>query len=101
AAPGRTLIWVLVPPVARPLLEQTEHITNALVMAQARLHAGAFVVNPGPVLSPNGAFTMFVNGPGGRPVQVRADDGIHMTPAGADRVLPLLLADIRHRWELR
>lgn len=100
AAPGRTLIWILMPPVARPLLQQTLQITNPVVIAQARLHPGVLLVNTVSALSTNGAYTMYLN-ESGHPVQVRTDDGIHMTPAGAGRVLPLMLADIRQRWLLR
>jgi hypothetical protein len=56
------------------------------------------VLDPGPVVAPGGTFAEYQPGTAGQPVEVRAPDGVHLTPAGADRVLPLLLADIRTRW---
>jgi uncharacterized protein len=99
AAPGRVVVWVELPPVARPLLQATAQIVDPLIAAQARSHPGVVVVNPARAVSRNGQFTMYLPGSGG-PVQVRTSDGIHLTPAGANRVLPLILAAIRERWEL-
>ena len=95
---GALLIWIAVPPVARPQLQQNDQVVNTIVRQQAALHPGVIVLDPGPVVAPGGTFSAYLPGPSGQPVQVRDPDGIHLTPAGAARVLPLLLADIRTRW---
>ncbi len=100
ATAGRLLVWVLVPPVASPHLEYTTGIINHIVSAEAATHPGVAVVDPGPAIAPHG-FAEYLDGPGGHPVQVRDADGVHLTSAGADRVLPLVLAAIRTRWLLR
>jgi uncharacterized protein len=98
AGSGRLLVWIEVPPVARPQLQQTDQIIDGILHAQAARHPGVVLVNPGPVLAPAGTFTEYLPGSSGQPVQVRDTDGVHVTPAGAARVLPLLLAAIRTRW---
>jgi hypothetical protein len=100
AAPGRMLIWIEMPPMARPRLDQTDRIIDGIVRAQAKNHPGVLVVDPGPVLAPHGTYTTYLPGSSGQPVAVRASDGVHLTPAGAGRVLPLVLAAIRTEWRL-
>jgi hypothetical protein len=94
------LIWVEMPPMARPRLQQTDQIINGIVRAQAKIHPGVLLVDPGPVLAPHGTFTTYLPGSSGQPVPVRDPDGVHLTPAGASRVLPLLLAAIRTEWRV-
>jgi hypothetical protein len=97
---GRLLIWVEVPPVARPRLQQTDQIIDGILRRQAATHPGVLLVNPGPVVAPRGAFAQYLPVSGGQLVQVRASDGVHLTPAGAGRVLPLLMRAIRTQWVL-
>jgi hypothetical protein len=98
-AGGRLLVWIEMPPVERPRLQQTGLIINAILRAQAATHPGVLLVNPGPVVAPSGTYTEYLPVSGGQ-VQVRDPDGVHMTPAGAARVLPLLLRAIRTQWTL-
>jgi lysophospholipase L1-like esterase len=100
AGSGRLLVWVEVPPVARPRLQQTDQIIDRILRQQAATHHGVLLVDPGRVVAPGGHFTQYLPAPGGQQVQVRDPDGVHVTPAGADRVLPLLLAAIRTQWVL-
>ena len=100
AGSGRTLVWVEIPPVARTRLEQTRRIIDGILVAQARAHPGVILVDPTAVVAPRGKFTTYLPGPSGQTVQVRASDGVHLTPAGAARVLPLLLAAIGTHWRL-
>jgi hypothetical protein len=100
AGSGRMLVWLEIPPVSRPRLEQTRQIINGLLLAQAKAHPGVILVDPTPVVAPGGTFTTYLPGSSGQTVQVRASDGVHLTPAGAERVLPLVLAAIRTHWRL-
>jgi hypothetical protein len=100
AGSGRMLVWMEMPPMARPRLQQTDQIINGILRAQAKLHPGVVLVDPGPVLAPNGTFTSYLPGSSGQQVQVRTSDGVHLTPAGAGRVLPLLLAAIQTHWRV-
>jgi hypothetical protein len=100
AGPGRLLVWLETPPMGRAHLQQSDVIINAILRAQARVHPGVVLVDPGPVLAPGGVFTLYLAGSSGHPVQVRDSDGVHLTPAGASRVLPLVLRAIGTRWRL-
>jgi hypothetical protein len=100
ATAGRLLVWVEVPPVARPRLQQTDQIVDGILRTQAVAHPGTVLVDPGPVVAPGGTFTAYLSDGSGQPVQVRSSDGVHLTPAGAGRVLPLVLAAIRTQWVL-
>jgi hypothetical protein len=100
ATSGRMLVWLEMPPVARTRLEQTREIIDGLLAAQARAHPGVILVDPTPVVAPHGTYTTYLPGSSGQTVQVRASDGVHLTPAGASRVLPLVLAAIRTHWRL-
>jgi hypothetical protein len=100
AGTGRLLVWLEMPPVARTRLEQTGLIINAILAAQAKAHPGVILVDPTPAVAPGGTFTTYLPGSSGQSVQVRASDGVHLAPAGAARVLPLVLAAIRTRWQL-
>lgn len=100
ATPGRMLIWLELPPVSRPQLQQNDQVVNAIVRAQAAHHPGVVVVDPTPVLSTNGAFMEYLSDGPGQSIQIRDTDGVHLTPAGAGRVLPLVLAVIRRVWAI-
>jgi hypothetical protein len=100
ATSGRILVWLEMPPVARTRLEQTGQIIDRILAVQARAHPGVIVVDPTPVVAPHGTYTSYLPGSSGQTVQVRASDGVHLTPAGASRVLPLVLAAISTRWRL-
>ena len=99
-AGGRMLVWIEVPPVARPRLQQTDQIIDGILRRQTASHPGVVLVNPGPVVAPGGAFVEYLPVPGGQLVQVRDSDGVHLTPAGAARVLPLVMRAIRTQWVL-
>ncbi|HEY3810843.1 MAG TPA: DUF459 domain-containing protein [Acidimicrobiales bacterium] len=99
-ASGRLLVWLEVPPVARPRLQQTDQIIDGILHTQAAAHPGVVIVNPGLVLAPSGTFTAYLSDGSGQPIEVRAPDGVHLTPAGAGRVLPLVLAAVRTQWIL-
>jgi hypothetical protein len=58
------------------------------------------VVDPTPVLTTNGAFMEYMSDGPGQSIQIRDTDGVHLTPAGAGRVLPLVLAAIGRMWTI-
>jgi hypothetical protein len=100
ATSGRMLIWLEMPPVARTRLEQTRQIIDVLLAAEARAHPGVILLDPTPTVAPRGVFTTYLPSSSGQSVQVRASDGVHLTPAGAARVLPLVLAAMRTHWRV-
>jgi uncharacterized protein len=102
AATGRRqVIWVGIPAVKRPRLNQTKDAINAAVRTMAPQYPGVTFIDANPVFDgPGGSYITFINNAGGQPVKVRESDGIHFTLAGANRLTPLILAPIALAWGL-
>ncbi len=101
ATAERQVIWIGIPAVKRPRLNQTKDTINAAVRALAAQYPGVSYIDAASVLDgPGGAFTSYLAGTAGPPVKVRESDGIHLTLAGANRVSPLILAPIEQFWGL-
>jgi uncharacterized protein len=88
---GRTVVWVTLPAMRPGRLDAARQLTNAAV-ERAAVGRDVVVVDAGQLVSPGG-YAARVDG-----VQVRADDGVHLTHAGGDRVAPAIAAAIRERW---
>jgi uncharacterized protein len=98
---NRQLIWVSVPAVKRPRLNQTKDVMNQVVQATAALYPGVTLVDTGAILDgPGATYVTYLTGSSGQPVRVRESDGIHFTLAGANRVTPLILKPIDQLWGL-
>jgi len=96
---ARQVIWLGLPAVRRPRLNQTKDYINDAVKAALPEHPNTSYVDLGPLLDgPGNSFTTYLTNAGGNAVTVREADGIHITKAGADLVTPALLADIDHIW---
>jgi hypothetical protein len=97
----RQVIWLGIPPVRRARLNHTKDIINQVVEEAVAGRPHMSYLDTGSVLdTPAGGYTTYLNGSGGKPVAVRAADGIHLTPSGANRVSPLILAPIEQTWGL-
>jgi hypothetical protein len=97
----RQVIWLGIPAVRRARLNHTKDIINQIIKEAVVGRSGVSYLDTGSVLNtPAGAYTTFLIGSGGKPVAVRAADGIHLTPSGANRVTPLILAPIQRAWGL-
>jgi hypothetical protein len=98
AGPGRLLVWLEVPPTARPQINRTDGVIDRILTRVAAAQPDMSVVNLTPAVAPAGVFTEYLPGSSGQPVAVRDPDGVHLTPDGAQRVVPLILAAIRRQW---
>jgi hypothetical protein len=97
----RQVIWLGLPAVRRPRLNQTKDYINDAVKGALPKHPNVSYVDLGPLLDgPGNSFTTYLTTAGGNAVTVREADGIHITKAGADLVTPALLADIDQLWHL-
>lgn len=96
--PRHTLVWLELPPTARPKLNRTAAVIDRALAVAAAGHPNVELVDLRPAVAPGGAFAEYLPGPGGQALQVRDSDGVHLTPAGAKRVLPLIDAAIRRHW---
>jgi hypothetical protein len=97
----RQVIWLGLPAVRRPRLNQTKDYINDVLKAEAQKHPNVTYVDTGPVLDGAGnSFTTYLTNSSGKAITVRESDGIHITQAGADLVTPTLLADIDQLWHV-
>jgi hypothetical protein len=97
----RQVIWLGIPAVRRPRLNQTKDYINDILKAAAQNHPNVTFVDPGPFLDGAGnSFTTYLTNSSGKAITVRESDGIHITKAGADLVTPTLLADIDQLWHV-
>ena len=89
----RLVIWLTLPAMRPDRLERSRPTMRA---AAERAIAGTEVevIDTAPLVSPDG-YTARLDG-----VQVRADDGVHLTHAGGDRVAEHLDALLRDRYDL-
>ncbi|MDQ1428481.1 MAG: uncharacterized protein QOK39_1957, partial [Acidimicrobiaceae bacterium] len=85
----RQVIWIGLPAVRRPRLNQTKDYINDILKAATPKHPNVSFVDPGPVLDGAGnSFTTYLTNSSGKAITVRESDGIHITKAGADLVTP-------------
>jgi hypothetical protein len=99
AGKTRLVIWLGIPAVRRPRLNQTKDTINQVVMTTATQYPGTIFVDTGTIFDgPGGTYTTYLTNAGGQPVRVRENDGIHLTLAGANRLSPAILAPIVQRW---
>jgi hypothetical protein len=99
ATGNRQVIWLGIPAVKRPRLNQTKDTMNTVIRTVAAQYRGVTFVDTGPVFdAPGGTYSAYLSGTAGQPVKVRESDGIHFTLAGANRLSPLLLADVQRIW---
>ena len=72
------------------------HSSTRIYREEASRHPGVRFVDTRELFSDrNGSYSAYLPGSDGQPVLVRRDDGIHLTEAGADRLVPTVMAAIR------
>gem|GEM_PF-2302482 len=93
---GRSLVYWMTLPVPRsPAFARVFSAVNAAIeRAAARVGGGARVIDLVPVLTPGGVFRRAVAF-GGRTVDARQPDGIHLSNAGARIAASLVIARLR------
>jgi len=97
----RQVIWLGVPAVRRPRLNQTKDLINTIVQAAVASHPNVTYVDLGSILDgPGNSFATYKTNASGQSVAIRDTDGIHLTLAGAGLVTPVLLADVDEFWKL-
>lgn len=86
-APGRTVAWVGQPPMGREDLAVSIPVVNRIFREEAAKRPWVTFVDTYPVLSDAaGGYAGSLPGPGGEAVRMRADDGVHLTPAAGERL---------------
>jgi uncharacterized protein len=93
ASQGRTVVWLELPSVRPGRLEQARQRMNAAARGAAA-ETGALVIDTDAILAPQG-YTPRLAG-----VQVRADDGVHLTHPGGDLVAEVIHQVVSDRFGL-
>jgi hypothetical protein len=98
---SRQVLWLGLPAVRRPRLNQTKDYINAIVKTAVAKHPNAAFVDTGPLIDGAGnSFTTYLNNASGKAITVRETDGIHITLAGAGLITPVLESDVTDFWHL-
>ena len=89
---GATVFWVLGPDMRDPTLDTIRHGIDTIYRSQRQQWSSTQFVDGYAALSPHGYVDTL---PGRRgPETVRRDDGVHLTPAGAERLVQSVAAAI-------
>jgi lysophospholipase L1-like esterase len=100
-ADGRIVFWVGQPPMLDPDYDARIDVINQAYAAEAATRPWITFVDSTVALGdPSGAFADALPDPAGTPVDVRRDDGIHLTAEGADRLASHVLGIIAARVDL-
>ncbi len=98
---SRQVIWLGIPAVRRPRLNQTKDYVNFIVKGALPAHPNASFADTGPLLDgADNSFQTYLTNSSGKAITVRESDGIHITLAGSNLITPTLLAAIDQLWHL-
>lgn len=93
---GAHVVWVGMPPMARPDLNSGMQLLNSVVESQIATDPDAtFVSSVGVLGDGNGNFAAYLPDSSGAEVNVRTPDGIHLAPGGGERLSQAVLAALR------
>jgi uncharacterized protein len=83
---GRLVVWVALPPMREPGYDGRMTVIDGAVAAEAATRPWIVLVDSTSAVAAGGAFADAVPDAAGTPVDVRQDDGIHLTTAGGERL---------------
>lgn len=99
-AEGRTVYWVGLPQTTASNIEEAAPLMQRAEEAEIAARPWAHFVDTRPILSPDGTYSAYLPDGSGGQVKVRQDDGVHLTNAGAARVVTPLAELIAEEREL-
>jgi hypothetical protein len=82
--PGAAVIWVGHPIVREPDYAEDMRFLNTIYQTNTIAAGGDWMSSWEMFLGPDGGYAAYGPGPDGSTTRLRADDGIHLTPAGYD-----------------
>jgi hypothetical protein len=98
---GARVLWVGLPPMANPWWNGAMQRLNGIDKAAADGNPDVTWFPSWPVLSnAGGAYEAYLPSSSGSEVEVRTGDGVHLTPAGADRLASAVIGSMDSRWHL-
>ncbi len=97
----RPVYWVATPPMKNRQLNDNVKALNVVIAGVAAKHPEVTFIDVSSRFSdPNGDFTTSITNDTGNSVTLRAGDGIHLTPAGGDRMAATVFAAIDAAWRI-
>jgi hypothetical protein len=101
AQDGRTVYWIGEPIMRSAEFDARMRLITDIYREEATRHERVRFIDTRALFSDDGgSYSAYLPGSDGQPVLVRRDDGIHLTPAGADRLAPTVMDAIREDWDL-
>lgn len=91
---GVPLVWVGHPIVRDPAFAEDVALLNDIFADSAAAEAGIYVSTWDTFKGPDGQYAPYGRGVDGQTVRLRADDGVHLTPAGYDILATLLVPEL-------
>jgi uncharacterized protein len=100
-AEGRTVYWIGQPVMREGGYDERMRLLTRIYREEAEGRADVrFLDTRATFTGPDGGYSAYLADAAGRPVLVRRDDGIHLTPAGADRLIALVMRAIDTDWSV-
>jgi len=100
-AEGRVVYWLGEPVMRSADFDGRMALVTSIFREEAEGRPGIRFVDTRPTFAgDDGRYTAYLPDASGTPVLVRRDDGIHLTPAGGQRLAAQLLGAIRADWPL-
>ncbi|HJU50936.1 MAG TPA: DUF459 domain-containing protein [Acidimicrobiia bacterium] len=99
---NRDVYWVGMPIVRSDSFREKVATMNEIYESEAAAHPGVTYINSWDVFTgPDGGFSEYLTNDEGDLVDMRLNDGIHLTTAGGIRLAKVALAEIEENWQLR
>lgn len=100
-ADNRDVYWVGMPIVRSDSFRDKVATMNEIFESEAAAHPGVSFINSWDVFTgPDGGFSEYLTNDEGDLVDMRLNDGIHLTTAGGIRLARVALAEIEENWQL-
>jgi len=100
-ADGRTVYWIGQPVMRDAGYDGRMALLTRIYREEAEGRRDVrFLDTRATFTGPDGGYSAYLPDAAGRPVLVRRDDGIHLTPAGADRLVAVVMQAINTDWSV-
>jgi len=96
---GHPMVWVGMPIMGSGNLSAAVRLIDSITLSEAVLHPGVTYVGSWSLfVDARGHYAAYLPDPSGRKELVRTPDGIHLTPAGGDRLALAVWQSLRTLW---
>lgn len=98
----KNIIWVTLPDMRETDKQEHVQIVNHIFSKEAASRPAVVILDTQKIFSREpGKFTMYVLGPDGKPLYVRAQDGVHFNREGANRLAEIIIKKLNEARKAR